>query len=135
MNKSILTSLALLAFLLIPGRGESCTNLLITKGASKDGSVMVTYSADSHQLYGELYFKKANNFAPGTMLKIYEWDTGKYLGEIPQSERTYYTVGNMNEHQVIITETTFGGRELDDPHGIMDYGSLIYVTLQRAKCS
>jgi len=133
MKKSIYTLLAIAALLLVPVRGESCTNLLITKGASKDGSVMVTYSADSHQLYGELYFKTANSFAPGTMLKIYEWDTGKYLGEIPQAEKTYYTVGNMNEHQVIITETTFGGRDLNDPNGIMDYGSLIYVTLQRAK--
>lgn len=132
MKKAILTALTLAAFLLMPERSESCTNLLITKGASKDGSVMVTYSADSHQLYGELYFKKANSFAPGTMLKIYEWDTGKYLGEIPQVEKTYYTVGNMNEHQVIITETTYGGRDLEDPQGIMDYGSLIYITLQRA---
>ena len=133
MKKSILSAFALAALLLIPGRGESCTNLLITKGATKDGAVMVTYSADSHQLYGELYFKMANNFAPGTMLKIYEWDTGKYLGEIPQIAKTYNTVGNMNEHQVIITETTFGGLSLEDSTAIMDYGSLIYVTLQRAK--
>jgi dipeptidase len=114
-------------------QGESCTNLLISKGATKDGSVMVTYSADSHQLYGELYFKMANSFAPGSMLKIYEWDSGKYLGEIPQIGKTYTTVGNMNEHQVIITETTFGGLPLEDSTAIMDYGSLIYVTLQRAK--
>ena len=133
MKKSIISVLALAALLLIPGRGESCTNLLISKGATKDGSVMVTYSADSHQLYGELYFKMANSFAPGTMLKIYEWDSGKYLGEIPQIGNTYTTVGNMNEHQVIITETTFGGLPLEDPTAIMDYGSLIYVTLQRAK--
>lgn len=133
MKKSIISLLTLAALLLIPGRGESCTNLLISKGATKDGSVMVTYSADSHQLYGELYFKMANSFAPGTMLKIYEWDTGKYLGEIPQAGKTYTTVGNMNEHQVIITETTFGGLPLEDSTAIMDYGSLIYVTLQRAK--
>jgi len=133
MKKSIISVLALAALLLVPGRGESCTNLLISKGATKDGSVMVTYSADSHQLYGELYFKMANSFAPGTMLKIYEWDSGKYLGEIPQIGNTYTTVGNMNEHQVIITETTFGGLPLEDPTAIMDYGSLIYVTLQRAK--
>lgn len=133
MKKTIISLLTLAALLLIPGRGESCTNLLISRGATKDGSVMVTYSADSHQLYGELYFKMANSFAPGTMLKIYEWDTGKYLGEIPQIEKTYTTVGNMNEHQVIITETTYGGLPLEDSTGIMDYGSLIYVTLQRAK--
>jgi len=133
MKQTIISFLALAALLLVPGRGESCTNLLISKGATKDGSVMVTYSADSHQLYGELYFKMANSFAPGTMLKIYEWDTGKYLGEIPQAGKTYTTVGNMNEHQVIITETTFGGLPLEDSTAIMDYGSLIYVTLQRAK--
>ena len=133
MKQTIISFLALAALLLVPGRGESCTNLLISKGATKDGSVMVTYSADSHQLYGELYFKMANSFAPGSMLKIYEWDTGKYLGEIPQIGNTYTTVGNMNEHQVIITETTFGGLPLEDSTAIMDYGSLIYVTLQRAK--
>ena len=82
MKKTIISFLTLAALLLIPSKGESCTNLLISKGATKDGSVMVTYSADSHQLYGELYFKMANSFAPGSMLKIYEWDSGKYLGEI-----------------------------------------------------
>ncbi|MHC1779954.1 MAG: dipeptidase [Bacteroidales bacterium] len=118
----------------LPVTGESCTNVIVTKGASKDGSVMVTYSADSHQLYGELYIRKGGNFAPGTMLKIYEWDTGKYLGEIPQISKTYTTVGNMNEHQLIIGETTYGGLEqLVDTTGLVDYGSLIYVTLQRAK--
>ena len=117
-----------------PKVGSTCTNVLITKGASKDGSVMVTYAADSHQLYGELYFTKGEKFAPGTMMKIYEWDTGKYLCDIPQVAQTYNTVGNMNEHQVIITETTFGGREeLVDTTAKFDYGSLIYITLQRAK--
>jgi len=132
--KKILTSIFATALLLIiPVKSESCTNLLVTKGASKDGSVMVTYSADSHQLFGELYYRKGGEHAPGTMLKIYEWDTGKFLGEIPQVPKTYTTVGNMNEHQLIITETTFGGLELSDSTGIMDYGSLIYITLQRAK--
>lgn len=117
-----------------PNDGKACTNLLITKGASKDGSVMVTYAADSHQLYGELYFTKGAKFAPGTMMKIYEWDTGKYMCDIPQAPQTYNTVGNMNEHQVIITETTFGGNEhLVDTTATFDYGSLIYVTLQRAR--
>ncbi len=113
---------------------NACTNFLVTKGASKDGSVMITYSADSHVLYGELYFWPAKNWPTGTMVDIYEWDTGKYLGKIPQKSHTYSVVGNMNEHQVSIGETTFGGRpELADSTGIVDYGTLIYFTLQRAK--
>ena len=112
----------------------ACTNFIVTKGASTDGSVMVTYAADSHQLYGALYFTPKGNFKPGTMLRVDEWDTGKYLGNIPQIPSTYTTVGNMNEHSLIITETTYGGRaELEDPNGVIDYGSLIYITLQRAK--
>lgn len=112
----------------------ACSNVIVTRGASKDGSVMVTYSADSHQLYGEVYYRPAQSFPKGTMMDIYEWDTGKYMGKIPQVSKTYQTVGNMNEHQLIITETTFGGlQQLPNPDGIMDYGSLIWVTLQRAK--
>ncbi|MCK9626274.1 MAG: C69 family dipeptidase [Bacteroidales bacterium] len=112
---------------------EACTNVLVTKGASKDGSCMVTYAADSHQLYGELYFSPAKTFPKGSMLDIYEWDTGEYKGQVAQVEHTYQTVGNMNEHQLIIAETTFGGRhELPNKKGIVDYGSLIYITLQRA---
>lgn len=112
----------------------ACTNFIVTKGASTDGSVMVSYAADSHQLYGDLYYYAAAEYPKGTMLKIYEWDTGKYLGEIPQVERTYNVVGNVNEFQVAIAETTYGGREeLVNPEGIIDYGSLIYTTLQRAK--
>ncbi len=90
---------------------DACTNLLITKGASKDGSTMVTYSADSHVLYGELYFWNSLKYSPGEMLDIYEWDTGKFLGKIAQVPATYSVVGNMNEHQVVIGETTYGGRE------------------------
>jgi len=112
---------------------DACTNILISKGASTDGSTMITYTADSHQLYGCLYYHPAAEYPAGTMMKIYEWDTGKYLGEIPQVAKTYSTVGNMNEHQLIIAESTFGGRGLSDSTGIMDYGSLIYTTLQRAK--
>lgn len=113
---------------------EACTNVIVTKGASKDGSCMVTYAADSHQLYGELYYSPARNWPIGSMININEWDTGKYLGQIKQIAHTYQTVGNMNEHQLIIGETTFGGREeLANPNGVMDYGSLIYITLQRAK--
>lgn len=111
----------------------ACTNFIITKGASTDGSIMVTYAADSHQLYGALYKHNALRNGKG-MMDVTEWDSGKYLGQIPQVPVTYSTVGNMNEHSLIITETTFGGRsELYDPKGVMDYGSLIYITLQRAK--
>ncbi len=113
---------------------NACTNFLITKGASKDGSVMITYSADSHVLYGELYYWPAKKWPAGTLVDVYEWDTGKFLGKIPQKSQTYSVVGNMNQHQLSIGETTFGGRsELSDSTGIVDYGSLIYMTLQRAK--
>ena len=113
---------------------HACTNVLVTKGASTDGSNMISYAADSHQLYGELYFAPAGIWNEGDMRQINEWDTGKYLGLIPQTARTYQRVGNMNEHQLIIAETTYGGRpELEDPKGIMDYGSLIYVALERAR--
>lgn len=114
---------------------NGCTNFLVTRGASVDGSTMVTYAADSHSLYGELYFQPAQDHPEGAMREIYEWDTGKYLGKIPQPRRTYSVIGNMNEFQLAIGETTFGGRkELSSQEGaIMDYGSLIYVTLQRAK--
>ncbi len=112
----------------------ACTNYLISKGASRDGSTMITYAADSHELYGELYYTPAVDYQPGTMLDIYEWDTGKYLGQIRQVLHTYAVVGNMNEHQVSIGETTWGGREeLKNPKAIMDYGSLMYIALQRAR--
>jgi dipeptidase len=114
--------------------GWACTNFLVTKGASTDGSTFISYAADSHVLFGELYFWAAADHEEGSMLKVYEWDTGKYLGEIPQVAHTYNVVGNMNEHQLAIGETTYGGRhELVDSTGIIDYGSLIYITLQRAK--
>lgn len=113
---------------------EACTNFIVTKGASTDGSVMVSYAADSHQLYGCLYHTPGGRFRPGDLLRIEEWDSGRYLGDIPQVPFTYSTVGNMNEHSLIIAETTFGGRhELADSTGRIDYGSLIYVTLQRAR--
>lgn len=111
-----------------------CTNLLVGKKASTDGSTIISYAADSYGLYGELYHWPAKEYKPGEMLKVYEWDSGKYLGEIPQVLKTYNVIGNMNEHQLAIGETTFGGRsELTDSTGIIDYGSLIYITLQRAK--
>ena len=112
----------------------ACTNYLITKGASADGSVMITYAADSHELYGELYFAPGATYGPGAMRDVVEWDTGKFLGRIPQPSVTYTRVGNMNEHQVSIGETTYGGREeLAKPAGIVDYGSLMYIALERAK--
>ena len=127
--------LALTAALCLIGTdSRACTNVLVTKGASTDGSNLITYAADSHGLYGELYYAPAGVWKAGDMRKINEWDTGKYLGMIPQVARTYQRVGNMNEHQLIIAETTYGGRpELEDPNGVMDYGSLIYVALERAK--
>ena len=122
------------AALLSGNRADACTNVIVTPGASADGSSMVSYAADSHTLYGELYFTPAGTFGPGSMLSIREWDTQRPLGSIAQAAVTYQTVGNMNEHQLIIAETTWGGpEELSDPAGIMDYGSLIYVTLQRAR--
>jgi dipeptidase len=136
MNMLRKIALSLVALLLLGvNNAWSCTNYLVTKGASADGSTMLSYSADSHVLYGELYHWPAAKYPEGTMMKIYEWDTGKLLGEIPQAAETYNVVGNMNEHQLSIGETTYGGRhELYHQDGaIMDYGSLIYVALQRSK--
>ena len=111
---------------------SACTNFIITRGASTDGSNMVTYAADSHALYGSLYSYVPGKFSP--YMDIREWDSGRPLGQIAQAPTTYRTLGNSNEHSLFITETTFGGRpELEDPKGGIDYGSLIYITLQRAK--
>lgn len=111
---------------------DACTNFIITRGASTDGSNMVTYAADSHGLYGALYSYVPGKFSP--MMDVVEWDTGRYIGQIAQQQVRYRTLGNSNEHSLFITETTFGGRpELEDPNGGIDYGSLIYITLQRAK--
>ena len=112
---------------------SACTNFIVTRGASTDSSVLVSYAADSHQLYGCLYHYMPSRRAARTM-PVYEWDTGRYIGDIAQAAQTYSTVGNMNKHSLIITETTFGGRhELENPDGGIDYGSLIYITLQRAR--
>jgi dipeptidase len=112
----------------------SCTNLLAGKLATVDGSTMITYSADSYLLYGALYHYPSQTYPAGAMLDIYEWDTGKYLGKIKQVEKTFSVIGNMNENQVSIGETTFGGREeLRDTTGIIDYGSLMYIALQRSR--
>jgi dipeptidase len=135
MRKTILKLMVVaLATVAVETEGNSCTNVIVTRGASRDGSVLVSYAADSHTLYGELYYKPAAKWKAGSMLQVYDWDTNRYLGEIEQVPQTYQTVGNMNEHQLIITETTWGGRpELIDKRGGIDYGSLIYITLQRAK--
>ena len=120
------------AFLGTVATADACTNFIVTRGASTDGSNMVTYAADSHGLYGSLY-----QYIPGkytSLMDVTEWDTGRYIGQIAQQLVRYRTLGNSNEHSLFITETTFGGRhELEDPKGGIDYGSLIYITLQRAK--
>ncbi len=135
MSKTrFLLSLIVAGGLLIPQIGQACTNFLVTKNASLDGSNMITYAADSHDLYGELYYWPGQTWPDDAMLDIYEWDTGKYLGKIKQAKKTYTVIGNINENQVAIAETTYGGRkELKDTTGIMDYGSLIYVALQRSR--
>ncbi len=130
----LMLTLIFLSISLTTGAADACTNFLISKGASADGSTMITYAADSHELYGELYYRPAGHHLPGTMIAVYEWDTGKYLGQIRQVAETYAVVGNINEHQVALGETTYGGREeLVDSTAILDYGSLMYITLQRAK--
>ncbi|HDS07107.1 MAG TPA: dipeptidase, partial [Bacteroides sp.] len=133
MKRFFYTTAALAALLSTP-EVSGCTNFLVTPAASLNGSSMITYAADSHVLYGELYFRPAADYPAGTMLDVYEWDTNRFLGRIPQVSHTYSVVGNMNEHQVAIGETTYGGRpELVDTTGIMDYGSLMYIALQRAR--
>ncbi len=135
MNIKSLLVIAVIIFALGQQKSKACTNYLVTKGASADGSTMISYNADSHVLYGELYHWAAKKWPEGTMMDIYEWDTGKKLGQIPQAAETYNVVGNSNEYQVSIGETTYGGRsELHHQDGaIMDYGSMIYIGLQRSK--
>ncbi len=134
MKKSNILSIVIVLFFQSFSILFACTNFLVTKGASVNGSTMITYSADSHVLYGELYFRPAKEYVPGSTFDVYEWDSGKFLGKIRQVPQTHSVIGNMNEHQLTISETTFGGRNiLIDPDGIIDYGSLIYITLQRAK--
>ena len=111
-----------------------CTNIIVTRGASTDGSVMITYAADSHIRYGELYHRPAGHHHESATVKLYDRGTAKLLGEIPQVPYTYNVIGFMNEHQVAIGETTFGGRrELRDTTGIVDYGSLMFLTMQRSR--
>ncbi|KAA0256250.1 dipeptidase [Acidobacteria bacterium ACD] len=134
MRRTLLP-IALSAVVLLGSRpAPGCTSLLVTKGASADGSTFITYAADSHDLYGELYFTPAGVHPFGAMRDVVEWDTNKTLGRIPQVPVTYQVVGNMNEHQVAIAESTWGGRkELKGPSGIVDYGSLIWIALERSK--
>ncbi len=133
MKKNFVSLAVATALVFATSAAMACTNFLVTKGASTDGSTFISYAADSHTLYGELYYRKAATYPAGTMFTIYDWDSGKKLGEIPQVAKTYSVVGNMNECQLAIGETTYGGLEdLYKPNGIIDYGSLIYLTLQRA---
>jgi len=136
MNKRYRKALYIITIVLtgISFPAFTCTNFLVTRGASTNGSTMISYSADSHTLYGELYYWPAKDYPEGSMLDIYEWDSGKFLGKIKQVKHTCSVVGNMNEHQLSIGETTFTGIEsLIDTTAIIDYGSLIYISLQRAK--
>ena len=129
-------TLTLLAIICLLGmmKASACTNFLVTKGASADGSTMISYAADSHVLYGELYHYPAADYPEGAMRDLYDWDSGKYLGQIPEVAHTYNVVGNMNEWQLAIGETTYGGLEcLWEGEGLMDYGTLIYISLQRCK--
>lgn len=127
----ILTVALLLA--LAPA-APACTNYLVTRGASQDGSTFITYSADSHMLYGDLNFIPAGEHIAGTWIDVFDGDSGKFLGRIRQVPRTWQVVGLINEHQVALGETTFGGREeLKDPEAIVDYGSLMNLALQRAR--
>lgn len=131
MKRLLLAVLLLTAYM---ANGWACTNFIVGKKASADGSVIVSYSADSYGMFGYLCHFPAAQHAPGIMRDIYDWDSGKYLGKIKEAKQTYNVIGNMNEFQVTIGETTFGGRpELVDSTGIMDYGSLIYVALQRSR--
>lgn len=113
--------------------GKACTNFLVTRGASVDGSNFITYAADSHIRYGELYFTPAADWQEGSMRVIYDRSTNQPRGEVPQPGHTYKVIGYINEHQVALGETTFGGRtELIDPTGIIDYGSLMFLALERS---
>ena len=112
---------------------QACTNFLVGKNASADGSTMISYAADSYGMFGFLHFSPAADYPEGAMREVKDWDTGRPLGSIPQVAHTYSVVGNMNEHQVTVGETTWGGREeLWDTVGV-DYGSLIYIALERSK--
>ncbi len=129
MRKLILT-----LFVGCAAYANACTNFIVGKGASADGSVICTYNADDYGMFQSLCHYPAAKHAPGEMRRVVDWDTNKYHGEIPEAAETYNVIGNINEYQVTIGETTYGGREeMVDSTGILDYGSLIYIALQRSK--
>lgn len=130
MKRQILLS----TLLAISMASIACTNFIVAKGASTDGSVICTYNADDYGMFLNLCHFSAATHPRGTMRQVYDWDSGEYHGEIPEAPATYNVIGNINEYQVTIGETTYGGRkEMVDPTGILDYGSLIYITLQRSR--
>ena len=137
MNKNktalLLGALVFAAMMTAP-KADACTNIIVTKGASMDASTLVSYAADSHTTYGDLYYRAPARWKEGDMVKVYDYETNKYLADIPQIGETFGVVSNINDHQVIVTETTFGGREeLVDRRGKLDYGSLMRLALERAK--
>jgi dipeptidase len=135
MKKLLPVSLLFICLIFQALRSFSCTNLIVTKGASKDGSVMITYAADSHTRYGALFFYPGGKHPSGTMLDVFHYENGKLLGRIPEAAETYTVIGFMNEHQVAIGEDTWGGLDslLSQPGAILDYGSLMKIGLQRSK--
>ena len=134
MNRIFASALMAVAMLGSVSEAEACSNFIVGKKASVDGSVMCSYSADDYGMFQYLCHYPAAKHAKGEMRKIFDWDSNKYYGEIPEAAETYNVIGNINEWQVTIGETTYGGREeMVDSTGIMDYGSLIYVALQRSK--
>ena len=134
MKLRIIFSL-LLGITLSLQQSRACTNLIVSKGSSKDGSVMITYAADSHTRYGALFFYPGGSHPQGSMLDIYHYESGKLLGRIPEAAETFTVIGFMNDHQVAIGEDTWGGRDslLSQPGAILDYGSLMKIGLQRSK--
>ncbi len=135
MRKTTFVSIFFLILFFSESRfSNACTNVLVSKGASKDGSVMISYNADAGGFMEPLYFMEAKDWGANDSLEVYDWDTGKYLGKIKQVAHTYKVIGNMNENQVALGETTYGGRdELQKSVGIIDYGSMMYIALQRSK--
>ena len=134
MNKIFVSAMMAVAMMGCVSEAEACSNFIVGKKASVDGSVMCSYSADDYGMFQNLCHYPAAKHAKGEMRKIFDWDSNKYHGEIPEVAETYNVIGNINEWQVTIGETTYGGREeMVDSTGIMDYGSLIYVALQRSK--
>lgn len=133
MNISLLKYAAVAAAIAAAPDAEACTSLIAAAGATDDGSTMITYAADSHTLYGELYHQPAADHPAGSMRAVTDWDSGRHRGEITEVPHTYATIGNMNEHGLTIAESTWGGRPELEGSGLIDYGSLIYITLQRAR--